>query len=1037
LQEETDYESFEELEDLEIQVLQEFRGVSQEDLDRTGLSLEFIEYLKARRESAVEIAKQRISHGLAGRGPQERWFYRFATASGRPASLQQSEVPKASEAVESSARAPSVSEVGPSDLFPASPSEQVGVDIGTPASLPDLIDAADEVAVSPPYAGSAAEDTLPVDAGASSAIHRNPADRQRDRTYSPVYLLSFKSQAESRERTRWARGRLVFRGDASSSARAASEKRAACAEARRKAYKEAVSAARESSSSAPRDEEARRADRRLRRHKAAESVRKQWVLKGYTVADPRLLKLLEVKAEDTQQYLDRPASPPDASQRELLISSLSQADLLDEEAFPPGVEFASQRDIEGIFDEIEKESDHDTEVADSAEEAGAPKRPAETVECSPVGVDSEGSVIWSQVPSGGGCYTRKQDDSSESPPLALFRRDPRFPAASRIFISAHPSRDTEHSPESPAPPAPEPDASGDVALPPPAVPLEDPEEIVPKYLPGLIWQRVLRPALQQVKIEGEASAAAPVESSSSAPSGSRRTGEPAEEYAEHLRTLPRPDQPQLGETQEQRYIESLEQEEARHLLEVSRRAAASVSIAAFRRGKPDKRSLRDLVFEHLQDTQTAAVFADFEELESLEETAENNGTLITQETIVGGPFSWERYQNLCQIREEAVRVVTDIQTQAGLASILERERQKDPEKFLAAQRQKFRKFEAKASGPAPGESSSSAPSGNRSLARAAQESSRPAKAPRRDHPSEPPWQAAGVKRDSPYTSDGRRVLVIPETDIFESVLQVEQKQLTCVAGVQTLVHPRLVPPWTPSKLGGCWLQSVGIDIQRCYDKAKGDPVAKDFSDIPVENKQAVQKLVVEGHLPFFLGYSGPPHTPYFEERKQRSEEIRKDCCAFCNSNPSKDNLGFVAAGRAVGPQLGRIGIVDIAHPRQRECSYLLTPDLVQDTLCHTQISEGKAFECHNFDTFVVFEDRADICEEYARCGILPYQVLDRDDPRNHIFALRSDSVLALEDRGVHEPSYSFAEAVGKFLADKLSGELESKARAVWHDRLYH
>ena len=133
-----------------------------------------------------------------------------------------------------------------------------------------------------------------------------------------------------------------------------------------------------------------------------------------------------------------------------------------------------------------------------------------------------------------------------------------------------------------------------------------------------------------------------------------------------------------------------------------------------------------------------------------------------------------------------------------------------------------------------------------------------------------------------------------------------------------------------------------------------------------------------------------------------------------------------------GPEDDHIGIDICDQPKQRFRAGEVSRDIIKGESVHTTIEEGKGFVAYNWRTFLAVDDRADIWEEYARWGILCYQVLARGR-RSERFRLKSPGTWSLR----HDPSRSFVEAIDKLLLDFRSGDLEKKAKVVWHDRIYH
>jgi len=224
-------------------------------------------------------------------------------------------------------------------------------------------------------------------------------------------------------------------------------------------------------------------------------------------------------------------------------------------------------------------------------------------------------------------------------------------------------------------------------------------------------------------------------------------------------------------------------------------------------------------------------------------------------------------------------------------------------------------------------------------------------------------------------------------------------------------HPRYVPPWDPVLLGDSWLRNIAIDIHRSFDGCFNDP-----DHIPVEHYDAFERLTVAGVVPWFLTFIGTGGASS-ASRKAGAEKIRLYCA---------QHAGYIE-DRVHGPVPGHVGIVVANQPVQRERR------AHQHEGHHSDLVEGKAYEAYNCDTFVVIEDRLDICLELVQCGILPYQI-HRSKRHYDAEELQIPSLVAA---GLgHSPSADFPTAVQRILNERTNGILEKKARTVWKGRYF-
>jgi len=970
LQEESDYEKFEQLEDLDILCLQAGKPLQESDLAGTPFTIEYLHYLRARWEQVEEIAKLKIVYGWKA-DPLTRWEHRtrsvsqhcfahqvkprFETASGLSScSAQPVRKPRARTEDQPSTSTSSQSEpdpLGPSDLFPTSPrpekkpkvedtekpdpEELPAVEPRTPSDwgqtdLPPLVNGDVNVSEIDVTTLDAEASWQVIPGGFGAGGHKRLSDpNKRLFTTAPSPVPTRPSPVSSGERR-------------------------VRAELRRAAYKKSTES-RASSASAPRGLTADKVGRDTRRYKAAAYVQQELALRQLEVTDPRLIKILDAEAGETQQYIELPDSPPDASQKEILISTLSGAGLLHSEDFEEGDGFVHESDLEAFEEQQHREQIKErtrSEETRRAFEEGDRHVPKAEVDQS----------FWEEAEDK--CV--RQIDGKVTD---LVRKFPQEVEASDhdTEVASEASVDSAHQACFDHPYEDQP-AVWFQQLPPPAVPLEEDE-----------------------------------------------------------------------------------------LIEASPRTynAAASLIAQLSR----THTIDSLVLEHLRHTVPSGVYKDFKEISKQEAVAAVNGTEISAQDC---GLQENYFRNLLRLREESFRVVTEIREVALAADILDEQGNVDNEKFLAAQRKKFRRIERES---APGASSASAPSGAASQAarfprgrtvlptRLTGQASASSNAWPSGTALRPKAQVSakavkeqfepvleeferGPVRICPYTEDTRKVLVLPEYDQFEKILLVERKLLSWPQGRETPTHPRLVEPWGPQKLGGNWLRNIAIDINRCYDGSLFSDSFPRPSSIPEGHKRAVGDLIAADFVPFLFatcGASGKGPKARFNKRSREAEEVRRDLCQYLNTTGFVRNSGLVIDGRVLGPRDKYIGIVDIEHPVQRQSSYLVTPDVVLNSLCHTQISEGKAFECYNCNTFIAIEDRADICEEYAKCGILAYQVWNSHNSRNNIFELRTDTAKA----EVHVPSCSFEAAVSYIISDRRSGALQRKAEKVWKDRLYY
>jgi len=104
---------------------------------------------------------------------------------------------------------------------------------------------------------------------------------------------------------------------------------------------------------------------------------------------------------------------------------------------------------------------------------------------------------------------------------------------------------------------------------------------------------------------------------------------------------------------------------------------------------------------------------------------------------------------------------------------------------------------------------------------------------------------------------------------------------------------------------------------------------------------------------------------------------------------------------------------------------------------HSQLTEGKAFEAYNCDTYLAIEDRHDICLELIKCGILPYQVRAKKERAKYAKVDHEELKLTACPELGHTSSIDFHTCVQKILKEQKNGILERKAKAVWEDRIYH
>jgi len=292
---------------------------------------------------------------------------------------------------------------------------------------------------------------------------------------------------------------------------------------------------------------------------------------------------------------------------------------------------------------------------------------------------------------------------------------------------------------------------------------------------------------------------------------------------------------------------------------------------------------------------------------------------------------------------------------------------------------------------------------------------------KRKHPGHKDPDRPGVlsNRSLIYTSKGKKKLIIDEHQLFNAVLDHECAVVVGKGplGENYLVHPRLLRPWSPQSLGDGWLRNLAIDIHNCFDGGKNSVEA-----IPLENKLAIRRVIeTDFFCPYLLSYIGL-RGELSRQRREGAEEIRWNLANWLGFDPVWVD----------GPEEEHIGIEICDQPKQQFRAGEVSRDIIKGESVHTTIEEGKAFAAYNWRTFVAVDDRADICEEYARCGILCYQVLAKGR-RSEYFRLKTPGTYNLR----HDPSPSFPEAIDKLLQDFRTGYLSTKAKAVWSDRIYH